>query len=58
MKVYFSIKDSNGVETVDELDSKDFDTMKEFIQEKKRLTSEYQLCGMNVYTSQRCDKTW
>lgn len=55
---YLNIKSHYGVETVDELSPSDFKTYKEFRQELRRLVSEYQLSGMNVYVSSRCDKTW
>ena len=34
-------------ETLDELDSKDFDTRDEFIKEQSRLGAEYALAGMS-----------
>lgn len=58
MTKYFNMKTSYGVETVDELSLSDFTSFKEFKIEVRRLLSEYTLCGMNVYISQRCDKTW
>lgn len=56
--IYFNIKTSQGVETVDELDKKDFTNIKDFFKEKRRLITEYHLAGMNVYTSTRCTKDW
>jgi hypothetical protein len=58
MKKYFNIKGVYGVETIDELDSSDFSTMKEFRQEVKRLYREYNLTPMSVYTSSRCTNDW
>lgn len=55
---YLNLKTSYRVETVDELDPKDFTTRREFRKELNRLVSEYHLAGMHVYVSQRCDKTW
>lgn len=55
---YLNIKSHYGVETVDELNPKDFASFKDFRIELRRLVSEYQLSGMNVYVSSRCDKTW
>jgi len=55
---YFNIKTSQGVETVDHIDRKDFATYKEYITELKRLKKEYFLCGMNVYISQRSIKDY
>ena len=56
--VYFNLRSSFGVETVDELCSSDFDTYKEFKAEVIRLVSEYRMCGMGVYTSSRSTKEW
>lgn len=55
---YINMKTNHGVETVDQLDPEDFETMKAFRSEVRRLLYEYRLSGMNVYTSSRCDKTW
>ena len=58
MKKYFNIKGAYGIETIDELDSSDFSTMKEFRQEVKRLYREYNLTTMSVYISGRCTNDW
>lgn len=50
---YLNLKTSYGIETVDQLDSKDFDSLKEFKAELKRLIREYHLCKMPVYSSQK-----
>ena len=55
---YLNIKSHYGVETVDQLDKKDFSSFKAFRIELNRLINEYHLSGMNVYKSTRCDKTW
>lgn len=55
---YINLKTNQGVETVDELNPKDFKTNKEFRTELRRLVKEYYIAGMNVYTSQKHDKTW
>ena len=55
---YLNIKSHYGVETVDQLDIKDFDTRKEYKMELWRLISEYNMAGMAVYLSNRCDKSW
>lgn len=55
---YLNFKGSYGIETVDELNRKDFATYKEFRVELSRLVSEYRMAGMDVYTSQRCTKDW
>ena len=58
MKRYLNIKTCYGVETVDELSRADFETYKAFKSELRHLCAEYRDSGMNVYVSQRCDKTW
>lgn len=55
---YFNIKTSYGVETIDQLDRKDFETYKDYIAELRRLKNEYRLAGMNVYLSQRATNEW
>ena len=55
---YLNIKSPQGVETVDELCSSDFQNRKEFKAELERLSYEYHLAGMAVYISTRCDKSW
>ena len=55
---YFNIKTQYGVETVDQLDQKDFTFYKDFRQELVRLLNEYRLAGMDVYISQRATKDW
>ena len=56
--IYFNYRGSQGVETVDELDKKDFNTHKEYREERRRLLKEYRLSGMDVYLSQRSTKEW
>ena len=58
MVKYLNMKSAHGVETVDELDAKDFENFKAFRSELKRLINEYRICGMSVYSSQRCTKGW
>lgn len=55
---YLNMKTQYGVETVDELNPKDFVSRSNFRKELQRLVHEYQLSGMNVYISSRCDKSW
>jgi len=55
---YFNIKGNYGVETVDEINSAEFKTFKEFKTELNRLFKEYQISGFNVYISQKADKSW
>jgi hypothetical protein len=58
MKTYFNIKTSQRTETVDELIITDFVTHKDYKNEVKRLINEYNICGMNVYISQKPCKEW
>jgi hypothetical protein len=55
---YFNIKGNYGVETVDEINSAEFKTFKEFKTELNRLFKEYQISGFSVYISQKADKSW
>jgi hypothetical protein len=55
---YINLKSSYGIETVDQLSEKDFSSYKDFLQEFRRLLSEYRLAGMPVYSSNRCTKEW
>lgn len=55
---YLNWKSTYGIETIDELDSKDFKTIKDFKSELNRLMMEYGMTGQSTYISQRCDKTW
>ena len=52
------MRTSGSVETVDEIDTIDFKSLKDFNLEKKRMVQEYRLCGMNVYSSCRCTRDW
>jgi len=56
--VYLNMRTQYGVETVDELNRKDFFTYREYRAELNRLISEYRLAGMDVYASQRCCRDW
>jgi len=59
--IYLNIKTVHGVETVDQLERKDFSSYKEYIQELKRLKNEYRLasnCYAGIYSSQRCTNDW
>jgi len=53
---YFNVKTQYGIETIDQLNAKDFNSLTEFNKEIKRLKSEYHLAGINVYISQRSSK--
>jgi hypothetical protein len=56
MTRYINFKGSHGVETVDQLERKDFESYKAFKLELNRLLTEYRLAGMSVYISQRQSK--
>ena len=61
MVVYLNIKTSEGVETIDELSQKDFNSYKDFRIELRRLLKEYRLSGSfysGIYTSKRSTKQW
>lgn len=55
---YLNMRTNFGVETVDQLDVKDFKSYVEYKTELNRLVKEYHLSGMLVYVSSRPDKTW
>lgn len=55
---YINMRSQYGVETVDELNSTDFESYKAFRVELRRLIGEYRLAGMDVYSSQRACKDW
>lgn len=56
--VFLNWRGGAGRETVDELDSADFENRKEFRKELNRLVSEYSMAGMAVYTSSRACANW
>ncbi len=58
--VYLNTKLYGKVETLDELNQKDFKDWREFRAEQKRLKSEYILAGGHgePYWSSRCTKAW
>ena len=56
---YINTKQDNEVETIDQLDSNDFSSYRDFKKELLRLVNEYRLCfNQLVYTSQRSTKAW
>lgn len=59
MITYINTKFNNKVETLDELESNDFSTYKEFKAECSRYIEEYRLGGCGYpYKSQRATKDW
>ena len=55
---YYNYKTGYGIETVDQIDQKDFIWYKEYRQELRRLLNEYRSSGMDVYISSRSTKDW
>jgi hypothetical protein len=55
---YYNYKTGYGIETVDQIDQKDFIWYKEYRQELRRLLNEYRSAGMDVYISSRSTKDW
>lgn len=55
---YFNLKSVYGVETVDQINRKDFGSYKEYKAELKNMLSGYMAAGMVVYLSQRCTNDW
>ena len=55
---YFNLKSVYGVETVDQINRKDFGSYKEYKAELKNMLSGYREAGMGVYISQRCTNDW
>ena len=55
---YLNMKTAHGTETVDEIRRDDFASFKTYHAEVKRLTNEYRMAGMDVYTSTRPCKEW
>ena len=56
--IYLNMRTKQGIETVDQIDRKDFATFKEYKRELKSMIDNYQLCNMQVYKSQRACKEW
>jgi hypothetical protein len=55
---YYNMKSVYGIETIDEINQKDYISYKEFRKELIRLMNEYRMCGMHVYISSRSTKDW
>ena len=55
---YYNMKSSYGIETIDEINIKDYIFYKEYRAELIRLRNEYRLAGMNVYISSRSTRDW
>jgi len=58
MKRYLNSKQWEGTETIDELDSNDFKSYRDFKRELNRLADEYAMCQQSCYISQKACKGW
>ena len=58
MTKYFNLKTVYGTETVDELSRNEFPSLKEYVNELRRLRTEYHTAGIGVYVSTRSTKDW
>lgn len=58
MKTYLNMMTSNGVETVDEFERDNGQSIREYNRYVNEMVSEYRLAGMNVYKSTRPTKDW
>jgi hypothetical protein len=60
MIIFLNWKNSQGRETVDQLDSKSFSNYSAFRSEKSRLLLEYSMAfnSNTLYWSSRCCKNW
>ena len=56
--VYLNMRGTDGVETVDEFTREPNQSPREFNIYVRKMTNEYRIAGMNVYTSSRCTKYW
>ena len=56
--IYLNMRTQQGTETIDQLDRKDFATIKEYKRELKSMVDNYRACNMPVYKSQRACKEW
>ena len=55
---YYNMKSVYGIETIDEIDPKDYISYKGYINQLRRLRDEYRMAGMPVYISTRSTKSW
>lgn len=56
--IFFNLRTNYGVETIDSVCRNDFESIKDFITEVKRLRNEYHIAGIPAYTSCRATKDW
>jgi hypothetical protein len=55
---YINAKFSREIETIDEVDPKNFETLKEFHKYVRFLVREYRISGHPAYSSSRCTNEW
>ena len=58
MKTFLNLKTRHGRETVDQFDKQECQSSKEYRAYVRSMVAEYQLAGMNVYSSSRCCANW
>lgn len=58
MSTFLNMKTSQGRETVDQFDKAEGQTAKEYRAYVRSMIAEYQIAGMNVYSSSRCCANW
>lgn len=58
MTIYLNMKNSQGIETVDEFTREAEQSPKEFRIYVSEMVNEYRIAGMNVYKSSRPTKEW
>ena len=56
--IYINMRSTDGIETIDEVNSIEFPDKKEFRKEVRSMLVIYGQYGMPVYASQRCNKDW
>lgn len=55
---FLNLKTTQGRETVDQFDKQECQSSKEYRAYVRSMVAEYQLAGMNVYSSSRCCANW
>lgn len=51
--IYINMRSNYGIETVDQFEQEENQTLREFRKYVNEMVKEYRLSGMNVYKSQR-----
>lgn len=55
---YINWRSESGLETIDQIDPKDFNTYQLFRKELRSVFRSYKEMGMNIYISQRSCRDW